>query len=248
MKKTMGYPALAVALGAVLCALRRVQLRADFDELRLPVPGAATHWLIGLTAVTLVGFALLMLPLQRGQDWDAALGEEKLLPLRLGAVCYALATAALILGYRSALEEDMVFQVLALVVPVMMVLTAVPAAVGLWLAAGGGADRGRYLVLPTLFGCFWTLDACRSHAADPVELHFAWLLLAVICSGLTWYELTALALGRGHARRCFYLSLVSAALSMAALVGEGQPANLLLLLGQTVCLLTVSVGMAKRMK
>lgn len=248
MKTTRLYPALALVLGAVCCALRRRQLNMDFDELRLPVPGFATFWLIALTAAALVLFALLMLPLKKGlKDWSAALGEEALLPLRGGAVLYLLAMAALILGRRSAMEGSAVFDALTMVVPVLMIVMVLPAAVGIWLGSGGGGERGKYLVLPLNFSCFWMLDACRAHAVDPVELHFAWMLLGVVVGALAWYELTALALERGHARRAFYLSLVEIVLSMTVLGGGESLADQLLMFGQFVCCLTVSVALSKRL-
>lgn len=244
MKTTRLYPALAVLLGAACCALRRGQVLLDFDELSLPVPGMATHGLLGLTGAALVLFALVMLPLKGGNDWSA-LGEKPLLPMRGGALLYLLAMAALIAGRRSEGEGSVVFQALTLVVPMLMMVTALPAAAGIWLGAGGGGDRGKYLVLPLGFGSFWMLDTCRANASDPVELHYLWLLLAVVCSALAWYELTALALERGHARRTFWLALMEVVLSLAALGGGGVSlADALLLLAQLVCFLTVSVRMS----
>ena len=247
MKKTYGYPALAVILGAVCCALRRRQLLADFDADLLPVPGLATHVLTALTLLTLVGFALLMLPIAPRRDWNSTVGTGPLLPLRVSALLCAAAAVLLATAKHPETSYGAVLELAMLVLPVLMVVGAVAGAVGLWLAAGGGAKAGQNFVLPSLLGCFWVVSAYHSYATDPVVLHFVWFLLCVAFGALGWYEFTALAIGRGHGRVCFYLSLVTVVLSMTALAGGETLANQLLLFAQLICFLTLSVKIAREL-
>jgi hypothetical protein len=120
MKKMHLYPALAVVLGAVCCALRRRQMGADFDELNLPIPGMATHALVVLTAVCLVGFAAAMLPLKGSEKWEQALGDGALLPLRVGALLHLAAGAMLLSGYRESGVQESVLPTAMMVLPALM--------------------------------------------------------------------------------------------------------------------------------
>jgi hypothetical protein len=187
-----------------------------------------------------------VLPLKGKSDWESALGEGALLPLRAGGLLHVAAGVLLLNSYRGSAVQESVFPTAMMVLPVLMVAGALASGVGLWLAGGGGGKRGQNLVLCGFFGCFWTVSAYHGYATDPVVLHFVWFLLSVVFGALSWYELTALALKRGHARRCFYLCLVTVVLSMTALAGGEGLTDQLLLLSQVICFLTASVRMAGR--
>lgn len=243
MKKASFYPLLALVLGGVGCVLRRWQMGTEFDEWNLPVPGPATVGLIALTAAGFVLFLLLVLPLKGGSTWEESLGARPLLPLRGGAALFAAAGVLLALALGDQGETLAVFQLTAQVIPFLVVLGALFAAVGLWRTAPGGAVRGRNLVLPALFGCFWTVSTYHNHGTDPVVLHFVWTLFSVCFSALSWYELTALAMGRGHTRRALLLCLMAVMVSLIALAGGESLPDKLLLLAQVVSLLTVSFAL-----
>lgn len=245
MKKASFYPALALVLGAVCFALRRWQLGAEFDELRLPVPGQATALLIGGTAAALAAFVLLVLPLKACRDWESVLGKTPLPLLRAGAALYAAAAVLLVL-FRSEQDESlMVFEFTTKVIPVLLVATSAAAAVGLWMAGSGGAKAGEYLVLPTLFGCVWTMSSYHNHGSDPVVLHYAWFVLGVACTAMAWQGLAALSFGRGHARRTLCLCLLSVVFSMTALADGESLADRLFLIANVLCFLALSLPMAQ---
>jgi hypothetical protein len=229
------YPTAALVLGAAGAALHRWQQGADFDELGLPVPGAATYALIGMVIAAEVLFAVLALRKTRSSRWSEALGERLMPTLWGGAALSAAAAVLLAMTLQGEGSEELaMFPLAAKGIPLLMVAGSTLAAVGQWLAASGGVRGGKNLVLPTLFGCIWTVQAYHDHGTDPAVGHFVWLLLAVIGSTLLWYELTALAMGRGHARRALFLSLSTVVLSLVALTGELTIPERLLLLSQLV--------------
>lgn len=243
MKRSNYYPILALVLGAVCFALRRWQMATDFDALRLPVPGTATYALMGAAVLSVSLFAALLRPLKGASQWDEVLGERKLLPLYAGGALCAGAALLMTQALRSGSEEVAVFVMAAKAIPVLMVLGTVLAAVGLCFAARGGALRGQYLVLPTLLGCFWTVESYHDNGTDPVIGHFVWLVLAVVSSTLGWYELTALSMNRGHARRAMFLCLTTVLFALTALAGGVSLPERLLLLAQAVSFFTVAMTM-----
>lgn len=241
MNKRMIYPAAALIFGAAGAALRRWQLGADFDELGLPVPGAATYALIGVSAAAAVLFAVLAQRHSSSKDWARALEERPLLPMRVAAALSAVAAVLLAMTLRGEGSEELaMFPAAAKGIPLLMVAGSALAAVGQWLTASGGVRGGKNLVLPTLFGCVWTVQAYHDHGTDPAVGHFVWLLLAVISSTLMWYELTALAMERGHARRALFLTLSTVVLVLVALVGALTLPERLLLLAQLVGAVTAA--------
>lgn len=245
MKKTWIYPALALMLGVSGAALRRWQIASDFDRQSLPVPGQATLLLLVLTAAAVVGCALLVLPLRGAGDWESTLGEKPLPPLGAGAALYGAAAVLLVLSRSAEADTLMVFELTTKVIPVLTILTAAAAAVGLLLAAPGGARRGEYLVLPAVFGCFWMERSYHSHGSDPVVLHYVWYLLAVVLGALVWYHLTALSFGRGSARRTLYLCLLAVFFSLTALADGESLANQLLLVANALSFLALSLPLAE---
>ena len=245
MKKGIYYAILALVLGAACFGLRRWQMATDFDALGLPVPGAATWALAGVATLSLALFVALLLPLKGASRWDAVLGERKLTPLYGGAALFAAALVPLLRLRGGEIDDVAVFVVAAKVIPVLMAVGTVLTAVGLCFAAAGGALRGQYLVMPTLFGCFWTVGAYHDHGTDPVIGHFLWLILAVVSSTMAWYELTGLSMNRGHARRAFFLCLCTVLFSLTALAGGVSLPEMLLLAAQTVSLFTVALAMGQ---
>ena len=243
MKKSNILPILAVVLGAVCFGLRRWQMAVDFDALGLPLPGAATHALTAVGVLAPVLFAALLLPRKGESRWSEVLGERRLLPLYASALLCAGALVPMVRAGGVVPEDTAVFAMAARVIPLLMLLGTAAAAVGLFLAAPGGANRGQNLVLPTLLGCFWTVAAYHEHGTDPVVGHFVWLILAVVSSTLGWYELTALSMDRGHARRACFLSLTTVVYSLAALAGGVNLQEGLLLAAQTVGFFTVAASM-----
>lgn len=244
MKKSNYYGILALVLGAVCFALRRWQMAADFDELGLPVPGTATFALNGTAALAVALFAALALSRKGERQWSGVLGERKLLPLYGSAALCAGAVPLLARLSRGPGESVGVFTAAEKVIPILMLLGAAIAAVGLIFAAAGGALRGQYLVLPTLLGCFWTVETYHDHGTDPVIGHFVWLVLAVVSSTLGWYELTALSMDRGHARGALFLGLCSVLFSLTALAGGLNLPETLLIGAQAVSFFTVTMTMS----
>ncbi len=244
MKKTYLYPALALVMGVVGYVLRRYQLRTDFDELNLPVPGLYTWLLIGLTIGCFVSFALLTLLLYPKRDWAGTMGTAPLPVLKGVSVLCLLSAAAFVLEQRSASVTDAIFQVAALILPLLMIVGALASAVGLWGLSQGGSPNALYPMLPGFCSCFWMVNSYHSYANDPVVLHFVWFILAVVVSALAWYELSGLALNQGHSRRTMYLCLMTIVLSMIALAGGEQISDQVLLGVQVISFLTISFRLA----
>lgn len=251
----------ALGLAAAAALLRRWQLATAFEgELNLAVPGAPASVALGCTLVIAGAvFGILaawqqVAPPPRGERgkgrWDRAMaapGDPIALTVTVLASFLMLAAAPLLFwegwgmwqAFRASAEPTSNNGMLVLATAV----TALLGFAGL-LAAGQAAYRGRSqgkgaIVLPAVNGCLWLMELYRGHAADPVLWDYVPMLLAVVAGMLMYMDWGGLSSGQPRPRRTLWLAGMTAVLSAAALAGEWQWGEGLLLLAQTVSAFTV---------
>lgn len=248
MIKKQYYPGLAVVLGLLGFLLRRWQLSSCFDEKDLPIPGLAVPLLAALTAGSALLFLVLVFPLKGEKSWNGAFGQAPFPLLKLGALGCLLAGGSYVIQHGIQDFGSSVFQYTNVLLPILLLLGTLGAAIGCWHLSNGGKIQPAITMLPGFCSCFWMVNSYHTHANDPVVLDFAWFLLAVALISLAWYKIAAFSLGRGQGRAALFSSLMSIMLALTSLADSALHYDQILLAVQVICLAALSVRMAGRME
>lgn len=248
MKRLTGYlPFLSILLGLVGLFLRRWQLNTCFDELGLPVSGAAVVLLTLFSVAVYLFFCGSALSMKGKTDWSGALGDSPMPVLILPAVLTAAAALRFVSEYHVSLRASTPFPAAQYLLPVLMVTGCLAAALALLLIARGGKPEPLMVMLPGFTSCFWMVNAYRTHAANPVVLRFGWFLLAVVFCSLAWCRIAALSMNTGRTSSTLRACLVAVFFSVIGLAGGESSFDTLLLLANAVSLSMFSLRMVGRM-
>lgn len=253
--------ALPVVFGLLCAAARRWQLSTGFEGgLKLPIPFAPASVVLVILLI-IGGLALLLLALR--QPCSPALldergvtpfaGDDKVFLVGAVVAAFLTLTAAPVLFQRGR-QLWSTYQLAKLhnvTVPggnngVLTLLTAITALLAFFgLLLGGKAiyrrtrQNGMVLLLPVVNSCLWLMEVYRGHAADPVRWDYAPLLLAIVSGLLFYLDWAGLFAGAVHPRRTLWLAGMTVVLSAAALAGQWEWQDVLLLLSQLVSALAV---------
>jgi hypothetical protein len=248
MKKKYFYPLTALALGVLGMALRTWQMNTCFDQLGLPVPGAATTWLIALTA----GAAILALPAAIFLKKETGRKEYNVPvrhPVLIGACVGYLLTAvfyALYLGSEEAPEA--VFQMTNTLLPIFMMVGLLLSAAAMVNLSGRGKQDALSAIVPGFCSCFFLVNLYHLHANDPVVLDFAWELLALAASALGWYYAAGFGVKKVKPNQAVYFSLMTVVLSLIPLGDSSQPYVKIFLITQALFFTVESIALLNQME
>ncbi len=197
--KAFLYPAAALGFGAVGFALHRWQLATCFDESGLFTFGPAAIALIILTVLA-VAVLLCMGVAHRWppQDLPAILSQHHRAAslLRLTALPY-LAAAGLLawqIQNGSSTVSSVVTAVSTILPPLLVALYLLSAVSALVFPSWTG--RGITALSPLvlfLTNCATLIYVYQLHDNDPVQMAYAWMILAGIVSLLAWLYTCSLA-------------------------------------------------------
>lgn len=210
MDKNHSY--IALALGAVGAALRRWQLATCFDTLGLPIMGVATPCLIAL----LIGSAMLFALVLHAPNALAWRADKPSILLKGSAALALLGGVLYFAGGNGISAESVTFQYAVIMLPLLMAVGCVAMAAGFWLLSKRGELSLVGACMVGFGSCFWLINGYRDHANDPVVLGFAFLILAVAACAVTWYQFSALAVGKCKSKLTRVLLLMSIVLCMTA--------------------------------
>lgn len=260
MRKSVLYPALAVALGGLAAALRMWQRLSGYDASGLPV--SMSIQAVTLTAVILLSagsfvFLAFRVPktlgdqtaaLPRGSVVSSMLTASGML-LLLGGILNLIGFAGGYLEVSNALyatakdyNEAMRLFLMRGVLSLALALVSVPAAAALLLQAKRAkkeqpGEPGAFVFLmPPFFSWVWLIEAYRQRTSNPVVWDYVLLLLAVAALLVGGYFRAGFAFGVGKPRQAVFSSLLALFFAVSALPDSGGAADtftLLALLLQT---------------
>ncbi|MCI9605954.1 MAG: hypothetical protein HFF03_04645 [Oscillospiraceae bacterium] len=235
MRKGTFFSALAFIGGAVGFGLRRWQLAAGFEpETGLPVPGAASAWLLVGWSV-LLGAVILLLCRQEKErmPWDRAFAGAGDKPLFLTAIvlsAFLLLVSAgaelmTLLGQgETAFANDAVgVQVALTVLPPLRIALCFGGFLCtlLWLRAlKRGEDKGKEslaLLELCFFFCVWLVSDYQARAVDPVVFDYVYEIFAIVFGLLGIYQITGYSFQEGKPRRSVFFCLMGAYFALVTL-------------------------------
>lgn len=253
MRKSVLYPAAALALGVLAACLRMWQRTAGYDASGLPVR-------FSLPAIVLVALLLLcagaalfaaggMPRTLEGQPAAQPRGKaDCLLLAAAGALVLMCGALNLLDFFRHYLTYSQTLYATALeqaearraflstsLLTLAVALAALPAAVALFYRAGKGKRGDGTLkpfavMAPPVFCWLWLIFFYRGHTSNPILWDYVLLLLAVIALLISACERAGFAFGVGKPRRAVFTSLAALLLAPAALPDCGGAANTLALI------------------
>lgn len=249
MRKSVLYPALALALGILAAALRMWQRFAGYDESGLPVRLAFPSIVLTVFLLLSAGaflYAALSQPksledqksaLPRGNSPALFFAAAGVLVLA-GGVLNLLDFFQSYLGFSQVLYSSQREQREALRVFLsnsllcgLLGLSSVPAAAALLgrakLAKADTPPKPFAVMMPSIFCWLWLIEVYRGHTSNPILWDYVLLLLAIVFLLISTYERAGFAFGAGKPRRSVFTSLVSVLLCPAALPDCGGVANAL---------------------
>lgn len=250
MRKSVFYPVLALALGAVAAALRVWQRTAAYDPSGLPVPMAPSSVILVLV---LAACAAVFLVLALGQNKTLDDPRSALPQGAVPALLLAASGVLLLLGgmmnlktgadgyflYADAMHstdtltrsEGLRAFLTSSLLPLVMAAASVPACIALLVQAKHAKNGGELkaetftALMPPLFSFLWLIEAYRQHTANPIVWDYVLLLFAVVSLLLSGHDRAGFSLGVAKPRRAAFLTLLALFFAAAALPDSGGPAN-----------------------
>lgn len=245
-------PAVAVAGGAVGCALRAWGLRTAFEpETGLPIPGMPAH--LGAYpalhrhggGAAGAGAGLRNCPLPGGYDqaFSAKGSTAYMTCMVLSAFALLAAAAGMLLDFVQRENTSM----LRLILAVLCVVSAVCV-----LSTGRnnyrGEGRGKYnftLLMPAYTFCVWLIAAYQVRAGDPVQLDYIYEILAIIAALLGLYFTAGFSFERPKAARSALFSLLGVYFSIVTLADRHDLPSTLLYCFAILMLLTSALTLLR---
>mgnify|MGYP004523669449 CR=1 FL=1 len=228
MQKMIAYArrvcATLCVLSALSFAVRWAQNMSIFDpKTHLAAPGAAASWfLILFTLASLIGLAVLLLPLlSYGLDGNPSAAIRggsnayKTLCTLIGAIL-CLAGAVLMLK-----ANDELYPLLRKVLGTLAILSGIGI---LCTGRNGKSDTESptacfYTIVPVLFGCFWLIVSYKDHSADPVIWGYAVEIAAIAVATVALYLIAGFVFCRP---RLFPTCMASAAAALLCFMALGD--------------------------
>jgi hypothetical protein len=245
-------PAVAVAGGAVGCALRAWGLRTAFEpETGLPIPGMPATWALILLSIAMAAVLLVLVrgcrncPLPGGYDqaFSAKGSTAYMTCMVLSAFALLAAAAGMLLDFVQRENTSM----LRLILAVLCVVSAVCV-----LSTGRnnyrGEGRGKYnftLLMPAYTFCVWLIAAYQVRAGDPVQLDYIYEILAIIAALLGLYFTAGFSFERLKAARSALFSLLGVYFSIVTLADRHDLPSTLLYCFAILMLLTSALTLLR---
>ena len=240
MRKNIVLPGIAVVGGLVGLGLRKWELAAAFEpETGLHLASAATPVLLIWSVLVVLALVLLCRDCKNSAPFDVTFRAENnavyLTACVLAAFLLLASGGMELLG--SALGDgsmspaavprlSLILRPLRMVLCILGFFCVLAIAKNLFRAGGKGKDSLAILGLCLLF-CVWLISEYQSRAADPILLHYAYSIFAVLAALLGLYYLAGYSFQSGKPRCTAVFCLLAVYLSLVTMADRHTFAELL---------------------
>lgn len=240
-KKALALSGSALFLGIAGFFLRFLELRYDYTDRALPIPGSPLRivtpvFLLAAAVVLAVCVAVAgkerrdLITLNTGERFSSAVYTV------LTVLCGLGLTACAVYYYLTT--DHTVFDGLF---ALFLAMTGISQLVLTLARPEKGSDPVRVLfgAICPVFGCLWLITLYRIYAGHPTLTFYCYQFLAIVASTLTYYYMMGFYSSRGRCRRSLFAALLGTVLCLLSVADSAGIHRYLYLLHAIVNLCAV---------